>query len=978
MKFWHLLFAIVLVLLLANSHKGRCDIPSSLQEELAPSFALPKGNYLLIRSLEAEKDFSHNGGVAVSDNEASAGQAWEANPQSAQSGNAVVFGPYIELEGGNYVALFRLKLLEDADDEPVATIDACVDYAKTMLNQKTIYGSDLPLNRYVYVPLPFHYAKGKLECRVSWAGNASLRIDKIEIYRVEGGNPEDFQRKLAPQPVPSGEPKNLLFRPKQHPFPPLFPRSSPPADTLLVCDMTKGQGDWQLAMITLQGIVNREKPQIYLLLLPTDQLWLDWMLKRGFIKKTEVVSEPRELLNRFRDKIKGVIIFDPRLPATKNIATMLAGLKDAIVVSPRLAKELNLPILDDLRGRWKKSIEAYRWALENLWDKMNHQVLACLYPDHYWLRDYLVENKIFIFWLPGRIDGAEPYSSPEEEVRFAEELLAKVPPNTPIMGYPWAGVDVGMGEGPGVTLFSEFAKFLVGSINSSNLSVHSGIRIANLRPSPPPPPPPLDKNKVYVSFIISDGDNLPVLSAGNFPQLWQDKTRGRFPIGWTMSPSAHILIPDIVDYYFSTATPNDSFLAAVSGIGYCSPDSYGIRYRDREKVFNEFLDITSENMGMMGLKMAWIMGVTRAELISKYGERIPGLLAIFPDYGRRLNDYYDAVYMTAKNVPVFHAATGWRENISREEQIKFIVSQVRSITPPQRPAFLHIFVCNWFFDIPMLEEILKQLGDEYVAVRPEHLAQLYKEYAAEEKLFLKVPSVLVGIQGQPIIFSAGLQNVSDRRIGGKISVEGLEGVEVRPDKFNLLSSQSVNIEVKGVPKEEKVKLIVKGEGLSIEKEIPIQMIERKEIATPLVPGLAMRFVRHLEAEDLAHNSGEREEDAGASGGAVWVAREGDTGNTHIVFGPYMPLEKGRYIALFRIKKLGGGEGNLATLDVCVGGGHPVTASRDISAEELPIGEYRRFALSFEHPGGAVETRVFWQGKIPIAVDCIDLWQITSK
>ncbi|MGB9797204.1 MAG: hypothetical protein ACPLSK_01125, partial [bacterium] len=156
MKFWHLLFAIVLVLLLANSHKGRCDIPSSLQEELAPSFALPKGNYLLIRSLEAEKDFSHNGGVAVSDNEASAGQAWEANPQSAQSGNAVVFGPYIELEGGNYVALFRLKLLEDADDEPVATIDACVDYAKTMLNQKTIYGSDLPLNRYVYVPLPFH------------------------------------------------------------------------------------------------------------------------------------------------------------------------------------------------------------------------------------------------------------------------------------------------------------------------------------------------------------------------------------------------------------------------------------------------------------------------------------------------------------------------------------------------------------------------------------------------------------------------------------------------------------------------------------------------------------------------------------------------------------------------------------------------------------------------------------------------------
>lgn len=953
---------------------GEEGIPQSILQELAPSFKLPQGKYQLVKVWKAG-DLPHNGGAAVADEETDDGKAWEANPQNAQQGQQVIFGPYAELPRGNYIAFYHLKLLGEAYDAVVATIDACVDYAHTLLNSKDIYASDLPLNRYALVPLPFSYQGGKLECRVSWAGSAPLRIDKIELYRVEGGNPEDFTRKLAPPPIPSGEPRNLAFVPKPRPFPPLFPRSPLPAERLLVCDASKLPSDWQLALVTLQGIVNREKPRIYLLLNPTDQMWLDWMLKQGWIKEKEDIQDPNELLQRFKTSLKGMIITDPRLPASKNIATMLSGLEKAIVVSPRLAKEVQLPLVEDLQGRWKTNVSAYSWALDNLWDKMNHDVLACLYPDHLWLRDYLVANKVFIFWISGRIDGAAPYADPNEEVRLAERILSKTPPNIPIMGYPWAGVDVGMGEGPGVTLFSEFAKFLVGSINCSNLSVHSGIPSPGFNPPPAPPAPELQRDKVYLSFIISDGDNLPVLTTSNFPQLWQDNTRGRFPIGWTISPSAHLLIPAIVDYYYSTATPNDSFLTAVSGVGYCYPDSYGVRYRDREKVFDEFLDITAQHMKKMGLNMAWIMGITRPELISRYAERIPGLQALFPDYGRRVNDYADAVYMTAKNVPVFHAATGWNDKLTREEQIASIVSQVRSLTPPQRPAFFHIFICNWFFDLPMLEEILKQLGPDYLAVRPDHLAALYKKYGEEEKLALHSPSLLVSIEGQPTLFSLVLQNTSRSRLSGEISVEGLENVKVKPDKFSLAPAQGLSVDIEGTPRGGKVKVIIKSGTLVISRELPLQIIEAEEIATPLPSKLSLKFVRHLEAEDLPHNSGKREEDPSASGGAVWIAREGDAGNIHIVYGPYMPLDKGRYIALYRLKRIGEGEGIVAILDTCVGGGIPATGSLDVSAEKLPLNEFRRFALPFEHPGGAAETRVFWRGRIPVAVDCIDLWQI---
>ena len=129
-----------------------------------------------------------------------------------------------------------------------------------------------------------------------------------------------------------------------------------------------------------------------------------------------------------------------------------------MVVSPRLAGRLGLPIRHDLRGRWTRNVDAYRWALATLWPRMNQEVAACLWPGFHGLRDYLVQHRLFIFWLPGPIDGARPGASPREDVAFVEELLARLPPNRPILGYPYAGPDIGMGEGPGVSLLAEFGK----------------------------------------------------------------------------------------------------------------------------------------------------------------------------------------------------------------------------------------------------------------------------------------------------------------------------------------------------------------------------------------------------------------------------------------------------------------------------------------------------------------------------------------
>ena len=45
-----------------------------------------------------------------------------------------------------------------------------------------------------------------------------------------------------------------------------------------------------MALITLQGLVNRSQPRLYLLLNATDGFWLDRMKERGWIRRIETVT----------------------------------------------------------------------------------------------------------------------------------------------------------------------------------------------------------------------------------------------------------------------------------------------------------------------------------------------------------------------------------------------------------------------------------------------------------------------------------------------------------------------------------------------------------------------------------------------------------------------------------------------------------------------------------------------------------------
>ena len=978
---WVLFIILTLFQVRARAEQLPNDITS--EAHLSPA-ALQLSYSRLAVYYAAIAPMKHMVGRVVSDPEAHApgGNCVEAIPGlDKDAGKALAYGPYQKLPTGTYAAFVRIKLLSDASEEGVATLLATSDFGNTVLTLQPLPGLDLVKDHYVQIPIFFHNESSEklFELPFVWHGNVGLRVDTISLFKIEtpGVNVESL-RQRARQAQATGKPSNIVPITEKRPTAEILPRSETPAEILDVADLRQMPADERDAILCLQGLVNRTKPRIYCITIDQDLFWLKRMQARGWIKATRPGANLASLLKAYGGYIKGVVLPDPALPATKNLATMLASTDELIVSSERLLKQLNLVIKFNLKGKWKTSEAVYAWAFENLWPRLSHHVIACSYPDQPFLRDYLIANKVFIFWISGPIDGARPYANPDKEYALMEHLLAKMPVNMPVLSYPYAGKDIGVGEGPGVTLFAEFGKYLVGTTDTANLTVHSGIKLTQFKQKPAPPAPRLDRKKKYVTFLISDGDNIPVLTGFNFPQLWSDPLRGKFPAAWTISPSAAMLVPDVVDYYYSTSGPNDAWIAAVSGIGYTYPDSYGTRFRTplKERIYDGFLAQTAEYMRRMDQQILWPMNVTGWNAFDRYAKGIPNITGIFPDYGRRAASYAEAVTSVTGNVPVFSAVTTWQENVTDAEAVKLMVSDIRRMSPSSGPAFLHLFVWNWGAKLSVLQEVLSQLGPEYEAVRPDHLVSLYRQFLKQETALVKVPELTAGIEGQLLTLPVLIQNVTAAPLNAKVTVSGLASGTSR-SALTLFPARETVSNVTGTALGDRLTGTVNIDGKSIPFSAHVHTIPKSELIGSISDGSTTEYIETYTAIDLSKRSGTEVPDPASISGKVWQSTPGRDLSGYVVYGPYKQLPAGRYAAIFRIK-CGAGNGDICSIDACVGGGVKLNAERRISAADIPAEAYRSFVLEFDHPGGPLETRINWSGNCRLDADAVLLFRINHK
>jgi hypothetical protein len=512
-------------------------------------------------------------------------------------------------------------------------------------------------------------------------------------------------------------------------------------------ELTSHSWDMRLTLACLQGIVNRKQPRLYLIQDRYDELWLEWLKERGDIDQQDWL-DVGQVFGRFLPEVKTMFVTDPAIPASVNVATMLAAVHGGLVATPLTAAQYDLPMgalpdswktgMDLRTLNWKKNIEAYRWAFKELTGSLSREAVAVLDPAATGLRDYLVEFKIPILWLSGPQDSHSAQASFEEEKAFAREILMQWPTNIPVFGWPDNGQweEHGIGEWQGVKLFSECGKFEVCSAYDgysptvNNLSVHSGTR-ATLRQAPPATVK-LDRGKIYVAFTRSDGDGLNFLRH-YYRKLFDDPQHGAVPIGWQVGPTAADTMPDILDYYYKHARPGDCFMNALSGVGYIHEDIFADNFPpdQREEILQEFVRLS----GIYRAKIDASIMATFAEMRAGRLERIaaiPGIKGIVANYGRTHATTQENLITSAADKPVFRSANRGPSDLTftpygREEAQRFVIGEIRKWTPAVRPAFLHVFLANWLSQIGMAEKIANGVGPEYVFVRPDQLLSLYEQ-----------------------------------------------------------------------------------------------------------------------------------------------------------------------------------------------------------------------------------------------------------
>lgn len=146
-------------------------------------------------------------------------------------------------------------------------------------------------------------------------------------------------------------------------------------------------GDEQLLLTSLQGLVNRQQPRLYLdwpqLREESDdvinQAWLEQLEANG-VQIVDVTSNPFDLIDKYKSDIRGAILYDVKVPDTINLASTMAGISDAVLATEDLALRFNITILEDLRGRFRDKYEVYEHAYRNVWPNVTDRLITAIKP----------------------------------------------------------------------------------------------------------------------------------------------------------------------------------------------------------------------------------------------------------------------------------------------------------------------------------------------------------------------------------------------------------------------------------------------------------------------------------------------------------------------------------------------------------------------------------------------------------------------
>jgi len=465
-----------------------------------------------------------------------------------------------------------------------------------------------------------------------------------------------------------------------------------------------------------------------------DRLCLDYYEGAHGISARRVESLDA-LIAENRSLVSGRVVWDESMPDTANVTLMLAARDGLLPVTAGMADRAGtagLPVAHDLRGRWAGRLELYRWALDELFPDCTEGSIACVEPE--WRRpefaDYLVQNRIFTYSLSSGGSGAggtilrllafgpaplreavfalgldgplrrlglalAGSGSPEARLsnRIQRKTLAR--PYPTIFGWHTARDD----ELSFMLQLSSNGLRLVPAHLAANFSFHS--RVAPLPAAGTAAAGPavaaapallagpavaerkteIDPDGVYVTFTLSDGDQLMMMNSGQLGN-WRSPSRGAVPFNWEVQPLLAELAPALLQRYTRNAAPSDCLVAGPSGAGYVVPPLC--------PDLRSYMSETARLCAMAGLTVAtsYVADPPRRVLrrLARYRGALAGFLCGYAVVGRAPQGIRDGCVFVANELPL---ASGIHDPAERLlEQVK-----ARIEAPGPRPRFIaaHLF-----------------------------------------------------------------------------------------------------------------------------------------------------------------------------------------------------------------------------------------------------------------------------------------------
>lgn len=463
----------------------------------------------------------------------------------------------------------------------------------------------------------------------------------------------------------------------------VLPKFATPAeelDALVITDLTLAE---RTMFSVLQGIVNARKPRIFLYGNREEGLnkWKDLLELKTYDYS---VLRKYEVLAKYANEISGVVLYDQSKSVHYiNLACTICNIKKAIPVDLDTYEKIqrhgiNLPIVEDITHlEYLTAIDIYNYLYEKYWSQCTHRLIFSMDPiEHgYFIRDMAAATGSAVVWLENRNQ-----SEKDVMVKFFKDMT---PGESIALGWyteERSGIGCGTQNGISTIPSDYFENSTVYAGQASEVSI------------PKVPKKPDLENKFYVALFLSDGDNVQY-NQHKMQRLWENKGRGTVPINWTISPGLIDFAPAMLNYYYTTATPNDFFASGPSGIGYALTydahnDILNFTKKEHVEAYAKFSETYLEKSGLRVITVwdevndymmdaytdncRYLYGLTYEDWTGSHAEGTAqpikinknktGFIPNNPPYTPNIDDMYNAwkryIDEWDGNKPLFYAAQG--------------------------------------------------------------------------------------------------------------------------------------------------------------------------------------------------------------------------------------------------------------------------------------------------------------------------------